>query len=49
MALVIKGYKLDIDGIFGTDTESKIRVFQKANGLTVDGIAGKNTFKVLFA
>jgi len=49
MALVIKGYKVDVDSIFGSDTEAKVKAFQKANGLVVDGIVGKNTFKALFA
>ena len=49
MTLYIKGYKVDIDSIFGSDTETKVKAFQKANGLTVDGVAGKNTFKALFA
>jgi len=49
MALFIKEYKLDVDGIFGADTNLKVRDFQNKNGLTVDGIVGKNTFKALFA
>lgn len=47
-ALFVKGYKLDVDGIFGEDTNNKIRDFQNKNGLVVDGIVGKNTFRVLF-
>ena len=49
MALFIKGYVLDMDKIFGTDTEAKVKEFQKAKGIAVDGIAGKNTFKLLLA
>lgn len=37
------GYKLDLDGIFGAKTESAVRAFQKATGLTVDGLFGKNS------
>ena len=37
----------DTDGKFGTNTDSKLREFQKNNGLSVDGIAGYNTFKKL--
>ena len=48
MALFVKGYKLAMDKEFGSDTEAKVKEFQKANGLTVDGIVGKNTFKKLF-
>lgn len=32
------------DGIFGPDTDRKLRAFQAANGLEVDGIAGPKTF-----
>jgi hypothetical protein len=35
------------DGIFGNETESAVRTFQTVKGLTVDGIAGKNTFETL--
>ena len=35
------------DGIFGNETESAVRTFQTVKGLTVDGIAGKNTFEAL--
>lgn len=37
------------DGIFGTGTETAVRDFQSRNGLTVDGIAGKETFSCLAA
>ncbi|MCQ2454562.1 MAG: spore cortex-lytic enzyme [Clostridia bacterium] len=40
-------YKGNIDGIFGTKTKSAVKSFQKANGLTVDGIAGKKTLAKL--
>lgn len=36
-----------VDGIFGTKTLTAVRQFQEANGLTVDGIVGKNTWKKL--
>lgn len=35
------------DGIFGGMTESAVRTFQTVHDLTVDGIAGKNTFEAL--
>ena len=35
------------DGIFGNLTESAVRTFQLVKNLTVDGIAGKNTFEAL--
>ena len=47
-ALKEKGYfDSKVDGIFGTITKKAVEKFQKANGLTVDGIAGKNTLKAL--
>lgn len=42
-----KGYKLDVDGIFGSQTEAAVRDYQKKNGLTVDGIVGVNTWASL--
>lgn len=38
-----KDPKQAADGIFGGQTEAAVRRFQKDNGLTVDGMAGKNT------
>lgn len=35
------------DGINGTKTKNAIKSFQKAKGLTADGIAGKKTLKSL--
>lgn len=49
MALFIKGYSLSMDKKFGADTTAKVKEFQNAKGLSVDGIVGKNTFKALFA
>ena len=37
------------DGIYGTGTESAVKAFQKANGLTADGIAGSATQKKLYS
>lgn len=38
---------MTIDGQFGFITEVRLKDFQKRYGLTVDGIAGKNTFAAL--
>ncbi len=40
-------YKGNIDGIYGTQTKNAVIAFQKDNGLTADGIAGKNTLSAL--
>ena len=48
MCLFIKGYNVSMDKKFGNDTQAKVKQFQNDNGLTVDGVVGKNTFKALF-
>ena len=40
-------YTGSIDGIYGSQTEEAVRKFQKANGLTVDGIAGTQTLNAM--
>lgn len=37
------------DGLCGSETDTAIKKFQKANNLTVDGAVGLNTWKVLLA
>ena len=46
--LICKLFNINADGIFGIATESAVREFQKRNGLSQDGIVGKNTFSKLF-
>lgn len=46
--LFIKGYSLDIDGIYGSKTAMLVGQFQNDNNLSADKICGKNTFKKLF-
>lgn len=36
-------YNGSVDGIYGSQTKAAVIKFQKKNGLTADGIAGKNT------
>ncbi|MDF1494751.1 spore cortex-lytic enzyme [Caproiciproducens sp. CPB-2] len=40
-------YKGKVDGIFGSQTKSAVVSFQKAKGLTADGIAGPKTLAAL--
>ena len=48
-ALIQLGYLTGkADGNYGTSTVNAVKEFQKANGLTADGTAGKETQKVLY-
>ena len=40
-------YNGSVDGIYGSKTEVAVKKFQRANGLTADGIAGKNTLAAM--
>lgn len=40
-------YTGSVDGIYGSLTVSAVKSFQRKNGLTVDGIAGKNTLNAM--
>lgn len=46
--LVVAGYPLDVDGIFGQKTYETVKQFQLDHHLTVDGIIGKNTWNALY-
>ena len=43
------GYKLDVDGQFGSKTQSAVKDYQKKNNLSVDGVVGVNTWGSLTA
>src|SRR5436190_19421624 len=46
--VMIKVLEFDeIDGDFGSKTETAVRTFQQSEGLTVDGIVGPNTWAAL--
>ena len=40
-------YKGSVDGIYGSQTLSAVKSFQRKNGLTVDGIAGTKTLAAM--
>jgi peptidoglycan hydrolase-like protein with peptidoglycan-binding domain len=42
--LQVRGYAVTVDEFFGSGTDSAVRSFQSANGLTVDGIVGSGTW-----
>lgn len=46
--LLCHSFDISVDGIFGNATKNAIKELQKRNGLSVDGICGKNTFNKLF-
>jgi peptidoglycan hydrolase-like protein with peptidoglycan-binding domain len=45
--LNLRGQDIAIDGDFGDQTDGAVRAFQKAKGLTVDGVAGPPTWAAL--
>lgn len=40
-------YNGNVDGIYGSQTVEAVKKFQRKNGLTADGIAGKNTLAAM--
>ena len=46
--LVVAGYKIEVDGVFGPKTEKAVKKYQADHHLTVDGIIGKNTWSALY-
>ena len=42
-------YSGAVDGVYGSGTEEAVRLFQRKNGLSVDGVAGSDTLKTLYS
>jgi peptidoglycan hydrolase-like protein with peptidoglycan-binding domain len=42
--MVERGWDLEVDGIYGPETESVAERFQAEKGLRVDGLVGINTW-----
>ena len=42
-------FTLQADGQFGSDTKAAVKLFQSANGLKADGIAGSKTLTLLYS
>ena len=40
-----RGHVVEVDGIFGTETRTAVRIWQRSRRLPVDGIVGKNTWR----
>ena len=40
-------FKYDVDGVYGSRTETAVKAFQQKNGLTADGIAGQATLNAM--
>lgn len=47
--LIAKGYSIAMDGIFGKETQSAVKDFQRKSSISQDGIVGKNTMSNLLS
>lgn len=43
------GYNLEVDGVYGNNTQAAVKDYQQKNNLAVDGIVGENTWGALTA
>lgn len=44
-----RGWRIDVDGIYGRKTRDVVLAFQREKGLTADGIVGPTTWRALWA
>ena len=44
LLLTARGHATAADGIFGSGTAAQVKAFQRANGLTADGVVGSDTW-----
>ncbi len=42
-----QGYFIDVDGVFGSQTQDRVRRFQTSRGLRADGVVGSQTWAAL--
>ena len=47
--LIAKGYSIAMDGVFGKETQSAVKDFQRKSSISQDGIVGKNTMSNLLS
>ncbi|MBD2448156.1 peptidoglycan-binding protein [Nostoc sp. FACHB-152] len=45
--LIVKGYPIRLDGVYGAVTESAVKAFQSRQNLTADGVVGPRTWLYL--
>ncbi len=39
----------EADGVYGSDTSQAVKLFQRTNGLSIDGIAGETTLSLIYS
>ncbi len=47
--LAFRGFETDIDGVFGVNTQTSVKNFQRSNGFSEDGVVGELTWGALLS